>query len=58
MSIPSDPYMLLSMINMKLRDDYASLEELCKSMDIDREDLECKLSAAGFTYESQSNQFR
>lgn len=58
MTLPSDPYMLLSLINMKLRDDYTSLDDLCRSMDIDQEQLQSKLSDAGFVYEPQLNQFR
>ena len=29
--IPNDPVMLLSYVNMKLRDHYPSLQELCKA---------------------------
>ena len=29
MELPEDPMMLFSVINMKLRDCYASLDELC-----------------------------
>ena len=31
MSAPKDPFILLSWVNMKLRDTYPSLEELCAS---------------------------
>ena len=31
-NIPNDPIMLMSYLNTQLRDNYASLEELCKSM--------------------------
>ena len=56
--IPSDPIMLLSFVNMKLRDEFADLDDLCKSLDIDREALEEKLSASGFHYVAATNQFR
>lgn len=56
--IPSDPYILLGYINMKLRDEFAELEELCKTLDIDRPLLEEKLGEAGFHYDPQSNQFK
>ena len=56
--IPSDPIILLSFINMKLRDEYPDLDDLCKSLDIDRTALEEKLAAAGFQYDSSSNQFK
>lgn len=56
--IPSDPIILLSYINTKLRDEYGSLAELCSSLGIDRKQLEDKLAAAGFEYMSSANQFR
>lgn len=58
MSLPQDPFMLYSMVNMKLRDQYASLDELCASEDIDRADLEKRLAEAGFEYDASVNQFR
>lgn len=56
--IPSDPYILLSFINMKLRDEFADLDSLCKSLDTDRKALEEKLGAAGFEYDPATNQFK
>ncbi|MDE6408629.1 MAG: DUF4250 domain-containing protein [Muribaculaceae bacterium] len=58
MNLPQDPFMLLSVINMKLRDEYPSLEELCKSNDIDEESLKATLLKAGFEYIPEANQFR
>lgn len=57
MDLPNDPMILFSVINMKLRDQYSSLDELCKGMDIDREVLEKKLAAVGFEYSEQHNKF-
>ena len=34
-NLPKDPMMLMSVINMKLRDFYPSLDELCEDMEID-----------------------
>lgn len=56
--IPQDPVMLLSYVNMKLRDEYPSLDALCDDLDIDRGELERKLSEAGFDYMPEINQFR
>ena len=56
-NIPQDPMMLFSFVNMKLRDDYATLDELCKSLDIDRVALEEKLKAVGFEYSVENNKF-
>ena len=57
-NIPSDPYILLSYINTKLRDEYNSLDDLCESLDIERTDIEKRLLEAGFEYDSGANQFR
>lgn len=50
--------MLYSAVNMKLRDEYSSLEDLCKSEDIDMDELVNTLNAAGFEYMPEVNQFR
>lgn len=57
MSVPKDPYILLSFINTKLRDEYHSLEDLCKSLNINQLELEDKLSAIDYTYVSEINRF-
>ncbi|MBP1545523.1 MAG: DUF4250 domain-containing protein [Oscillospiraceae bacterium] len=57
-NIPNDPIMLLSFINMKLRDSYSSLENLCEDMDISADEIAEKLSAAGFEYDKEQNRFR
>lgn len=56
--MPQDPFMMLSWVNMKLRDQYNSLDELCEDLQIDRNSLEEKLRNAGFDYMPQINQFR
>lgn len=58
MTLPKDPFMLLSVVNTALRDEYPSLDELCASEDIDKQALEQRLTAAGFTYVAELNQFR
>ena len=55
--LPQDPFMLLSVVNMKLRDQYASLEELCDDMDVSRAELEDQLCAAGFEYNAEQRKF-
>ena len=57
-ALPQDPFMLYSMVNMKLRDQYPSLDELCAAEDIDRAELEKRLSEAGFDYDASVYQFR
>ena len=56
-TIPSDPFMLMSYVNQQLRDNYDSLDEFCKSMDIDKNELLQKLNAAGFEYNPDPNNF-
>ena len=55
--LPSDPIMLLSFVNMKLRDRYASLDVLCEDMDVSKEDILRKLSEVGYEYHQERNQF-
>ncbi|MDE6196893.1 MAG: DUF4250 domain-containing protein, partial [Muribaculaceae bacterium] len=55
MSLPEDPFMLLSVINTRLRDDFPTLEELCASLDIDKDALLRKLADPGFEYKHQIN---
>lgn len=59
MGIPDDPFMLLSFVNMKLRDgDYASLEELCAHLGCEENEVKQKLGDAGFEYIESIRQFR
>lgn len=53
-----DPIMLMSIINMKLRDEFSSLDDLVKYFEIDKDALENKLAQANFEYLPQANQFR
>lgn len=57
-SIPSDPAMLYSLVNMKLRDGYSDLDDLCASLGIERDELERRLGEAGFEYDPEQNRFR
>ncbi|SUY47855.1 Uncharacterised protein [Clostridium putrefaciens] len=52
-----DPNMLLSILNMKLRDEFNILEDLIKSYDLDRDELINKLSKSGYIYNIKINQF-
>ena len=56
-TLPNDSIMLMSLINMKLRDLYPSLDALCEDMDIHRNELEEKLKSAGFEYSEEHNKF-
>lgn len=54
---PSDPFMLMSFVNMKLRDEFPSLDELCSSYGVERAEIEVKLWGAGFEYSAEHNKF-
>ncbi len=56
--IPSEPAVLLSFINMKLRDMYPDLDALCDDLDEDKEEILRILEAAGYHYDADNNQFR
>ena len=55
--IPKDPVMLLSFLNLKLRDFYKSLDDLCEDMDIDRQEIIDKLEEIGYHYDKEKNAF-
>jgi hypothetical protein len=55
--IPKDPVMLLSFVNMKLRDFYGSFAQLCDELDADRVEIESKLASIGYYYDADKNQF-
>lgn len=57
MELPQDPFMLLSVINTKLRDFYSSLDALCNDMDVDKDEICEKLKGVGFEYYSEMNKF-
>ena len=57
MNIPNDPVMLLSFINLKLRDNYPSITALCDDMDLSKDDLCEKLKSIDYEYDEKTNQF-
>ena len=57
MSIPNNPVILLSYLNMKLRDEYPSLEEFCKSNMVDPEEIIEKMTVINYSYDEKNNQF-
>jgi len=55
--IPKDPVMLLSFMNLKLRDFYKNLEDCCDDLDISRAEVTEKLAGIGYQYDEERNQF-
>jgi hypothetical protein len=52
-----DAYMLLSLINMKLRDEFGSLDDFCKEYNVKEDDIKEKLKEIGYAYNEKTNQF-
>ena len=56
--LPKDPVILLSFLNMKLRDRYKSLMDLCDDLDEDEAEILKIMHDAGYTYDRDKNQFK
>lgn len=56
--IPNDPVMLLSYVNLKLRDEFSSLDEMCDRLDVDKEEIVKKLASIDYKYNPSQNQFK
>ncbi len=55
--LPKDPDMLVSFLNLKLRDYYENLDELCDDLDEDRAEIEKRLESIDYHYDREKNQF-
>ena len=55
--LPKDPVMLLSYINLKLRDYYSSLEAFCEDTEEDIENIVNQLKQIDYHYDREKNQF-
>ena len=56
--LPKDPVILVSVLNMKLRDKYSSLMELCDDLDEDEAEILKIMRDAGYVYDRETNQFK
>ncbi|MCR4994435.1 MAG: DUF4250 domain-containing protein [Bacteroidales bacterium] len=57
--LPHDPFMLVSAVNMLLRDEeFDTLESLCYNFDQDIEELKAYLKEYGFEYDEQQRQMK
>lgn len=57
--LPKNPYMMVSAVNMLLRDgEFESLEELCASFDREPEEVKAFLRKSGYEYNAEQKQFR
>lgn len=57
MNLPKDPVMLLSVVNTKLRDTYASLEEFSKAHMTSEQEIIDSLKKINYEYNKERNQF-
>lgn len=57
MKLPQDPIILLSYINTQLRDFYQSLDDLCKSLNVDKAQIIKKLLSIDYKYSEELNKF-
>lgn len=55
--LPKDPFILLSYVNTKLRDEYPTLNELCEELNLSEEELGEQLAQIGFRYDPEQNRF-
>jgi len=55
--LPKEPNILLSVINMKLRDFYGSLDVLCEDLEENKEEIIDILSSIGYHYDRERNMF-
>lgn len=55
--LPKDPMILYSVLNMKLRDFYPSLDALCDDLDEDKQQILEIMASAGFRYDVGRNAF-
>lgn len=53
-----DVNILVSIINLKLRDYYSNLDLLCEDMNIDKKVLIETLNKSGYEYKNTLNQFK
>ena len=52
-----DAFILLSIINLKLRDYYSDIESLCDDLGIEKEIIGQRLKNCGYIYNRENNQF-
>ena len=56
--MPTNPVLLMSIVNTLLRDQYDNPEALCDDKDWSYEDMNKILTDAGYSYNSDLNQYR
>lgn len=52
-----DPYLMLSILNMKLRDECPTLVDLCKTYGLEMGHVQEKMKEIDYIYNAETNQF-
>ncbi len=55
--LPADPAMLLSVVNMKLRDNYNNLEDLCEDMHYNIDSFIEYMASKGWEFNRDAKKF-
>ena len=55
--LPSDPVILLGVVNTKLRDFYPTLDALCEDLGEDKDKICQKLKMIDYVYDENLNKF-
>lgn len=56
-NLPTDPMILLSFVNTKLRDEYKDFKAMCDDMELDASAIEAKLASIDYHYNAEFNKF-
>ena len=56
-NLPKDPAMLLSFVNLKLRDFYSDFDSLCEDLGADKDEITAKLKSIDYEYDQDRNAF-
>jgi hypothetical protein len=55
--LPEDAMMLLSFVNLKLRDFYDDLDDMCADLGVEKEAIVEKLASVDYEYDAKLNRF-
>ncbi len=58
MQLPTDDFILLSVVNTKLRDEYPSFANLCEEEGLNEDEVRARLLSLGYVYDEKQNSFR
>lgn len=56
-NLPTSPFVLLSYINTKLRDEYSNIEKLIDDLNVSKEEIDEILNKIGYFYDREKNRY-